>query len=412
MIVRDLRGNPIVDKIEYRGHGYHEIEGEPVPSRWVTAPTRAELNRILEKMLDEDRKAIASGNYSIVAGRLIPEAKTAPVSVIKKQPAEVAPEMTLNDAIREAIESPRARRSEQTIKTYRQRWTSYVQVSIHPDQKLPLGAIPLSKLTYDHFADWDRWLTDRLSPKSFAEARNVLRTAVNFILENKDLYPGVQVGYHPGNYDCRRKWTEVQKKTNIAAQDEYALLVTACHELIAEQPKYGWQGMLALITLVRHCLRPSEAVALKWTDWDDQQGGFRIEREIVSLNGGEVVKDSLKTEASRDLVLIAPNLRDNILQSQKTGSIWVVPSPADKTKWLASSSRARRWTMLKERAGIDSKIDLYSLKHGMIRDLFMAGKKADQIMLLTRHTTPSMIQKVYASFEKSELSKIINKMHE
>lgn len=408
-IICDDAGRPIVDHVEYRGHGWHQIDGESVPSRWVTAPTRAELNRILDRLLDEDQQAIATGSYSLVRGRLIP--KPPPAAVVTMAPVHPVPEMTLNDAISAAIESPRARRSDQTVETYKQRW-QYVRARVHPNQMVPLGEIPLSKLTYDHLAEWDECLTDRLSPKSFAEARNLLRTAVNFVIQNRDLYPDVKVSFHPGDYSPRRAWSTAAKKQVVAARDEYGLLVSACGELIAEDPDYGWQGMQALITLVRHCLRPSEAVALKWSDWDDQAGGFRIEREIVALRGGEVVRESLKTEASRDLVLIAENLREYVMQSQTIGSIWVVPSPTDSTRWLASSSRARRWTTLKKRAGIDPQTDLYSLKHGMIRDLFLAGKKADQIMLLTRHTTPAMIRQVYASLEKSALVKEINKMHE
>lgn len=407
--LRDAMGELIEDYVEWRGHGYHLIDGERMPSRWVTAPTRAELNRILDRMLDEDRLAIAAGDYVITNGRVIPRAASA--AVAKGQPPVTVLKMTLDDAIRESIESPRARMSEQTAQTYRQRWT-YVHSCVHPKQKVPLGTIFLTELTYDHFAEWDRWLTDRLSPKTFAEVRNMLRAAVNFVKRNADLYPDVVVGFHPGNYKpIRQGWSTPQKRQDVAARDEYDQLADACRELIAEDPTYGWQGMLALITLVRHCIRPSEAVALKWTDWDDQASGFWIRRKIVALNGGEVVKDGGKTPASTDLVVIAKRLRDNISQSQTTGSIWVVPSDTDNNRWLSSSSRRRRWTILRTRAGIDPTTTLYTLKHGMIRDLFVEGQTADQIKLMTRHTTSKMINEVYATLEKTALSDIINKMH-
>lgn len=401
----DDAGKPIVDYIEWRGHGYLTVNGERIPSRWVTAPTRAELNRILGRMLDEDQQIIDSGNYVMDGHTPIPLTDRPTQKTI--QPLG----MTLNDAFIAAIESPRARRSDGTIQTYRQRWDCYVSARVHPDQTVPLGDIPMHLLSYDHLAQWDAFLTDRLSPKTFAETRNVLRTIVNFVLENTDLFPGVTVGYHPGVYEPRRKWSGTNKRKHVAAVDEYEKLVSACRELIAEDPTYGWQGMLALITLVRHCMRPSEAVALKWTDWDEATGGFWIENAAVALKGGAVLKSELKTDASRDLVVIAPNLIANIFQSQTTGSIWVVPSPADPTRWMATSSRNRRWGVLAQRAGVHPDTDLYTLKHGLITDLLAAGNSADQIMVLTRHTTTKMINEVYATARKTALSDEINKMH-
>lgn len=167
--------------------------------------------------------------------------------------------------------------------------------------------------------------------------------------------------------------------------------------------------MIALMALIRHTLRPAEALGLRWEDWDEEKHGFHIRRQIKDVLGiGEQPTDILKTDGSKAFVRVSENLRP-LIEITQGQSEWVVPNHNGK-RWKSLSSYDRDFSTLKKAIG-EPNLTLYHLKHGMISDLLEKGVSVDLILLMTRHTTRQMIENVYAGIRKKILTDHMNEIH-
>jgi len=438
VVQRDDDGRPLVDKVIWRGHGYVMVQDKQLKTKWTTAPTRDALDKAVDALIAAKRKEVAEAGPDAI---LDVSGKT-PV-LLPAPAAKINPHLdtaTVNDIMRLFMESDRTRQGPNTKELYHGFWRTHVQVRVSRKQFKPLGQVRLHEFGYDHMKELDallakdreaeelytvdketnqqdtRWIKrNKLSPKTFADLRNMLRAAFNYASKNHKEY---KFEYHPGAYEPLRKWSN-QTKTQIAAKDEYYALVEACQTKIAEHPEdHTWKSMLALMTLIRHTLRPAEAQGLQWSDWDAKEGGFRIRRQVVGLKGGERIQDiedetspgRLKSFACADTVPISSQLLEYVEITKGISDTWVLPN-IDGDKWISRRAFDDKWKTLKKMTGIPAAVTPYTLKHGMIRDLLEAGKSPDQIMFLTRHTTPAMIRKVYGSMEKKSMVDAAGKMH-
>ena len=159
-----------------------------------------------------------------------------------------------------------------------------------------------------------------VSPKYFAELRNLLRMACNHAQRYSEQFGAI--GYHPGEYRPLRTWT-TKPKFEAPTKSDFEAAITAAQEL-------GFVEMVPLLTLIRYSFRPSEAVALKWEDWDENLHGFHIRRTRQRTAGGETVEAIGKTTASLDFMPLPKTLKVLVFTTKIDGLPRVLPMNAGR----------------------------------------------------------------------------------
>lgn len=426
-VLHDEKGKAVVSEVRWRGHGYVKHEGRLLPTKWATADTRENLDKEIDKMESDARALLLKGDA------IWDDASESLVEAPKPRHDAHFGDCTINNAFEKYLASSDCRADGTR---YRSVWRTHISVRVHREQESPLGYKQLSELSKSDLQELDGWLaTDRLaeelytedgeektrwiqraklSPKSFAEVRNVLRVVTNYVKTNSEEFPGVKIAFHPGDYKPKRAWSQKRVKSElIADNDKFGELVSAAETFYAETADNGWLSMIAIMALVRHTLRPAEAQAVTWGQFRKVGASVYLDvtHQVKAMKGGEQRVHVLKTDASADSIVIASSIYSLIEKTKNIGSIYVAPSANGANgvnRWMSKGSIEKRWRILQSKVGFDG--DLYSLKHGLIRDLLKAGRTADEIIFLTRHTTPTMIRDVYGSMAKGDLAAAIDKM--
>ncbi len=160
-----------------------------------------------------------------------------------------------------------------TPKTYAMnKWV--IESKVMPE----LGGIRLSALTLEHVEEWVQGLG--VSPSSQRRYLAPLTTALNLAVERGKL------GFNPAE---RVKFGPQKRKraTTYSREDRDAILAAAT----------GRNGVRWHIAL-RLGIRPAEACALAWPDFDEDAGTITVRRQILRATGfGLYIQDAPKTEA-------------------------------------------------------------------------------------------------------------------
>lgn len=259
---------------------------------------------------------------------------------------------------REAAEAVRRR----TLVDYRALLNNHVA-------KNAIGSILLSDLARDHVVRWLLALRGpennrRLSPRSvrvlYALVNRALREAVEDDLLVKNPASGVQLPR-----------TERQEMTALTPEQAQLFLTAARHD-----PNYALWALLVVTGL-----RPSEALALRWSDLAD--GVVKVQRAVVWV-GKEPVFGKTKTAGSRrsipldDMVLAA---LENHRRDQETSLRMCPLDPAMRGLAfctangtpLDSKNLRRSFRAILKRASLP-RIRVYDLRHTTATLLLGAGE--------------------------------------
>ena len=140
-------------------------------------------------------------------------------------------------------------------------------------------------------------------------------------------------------------------------------------------------------------LRPSEQVALKWTDVDDDY--IHVERSRVRNKE----KDDLKTEESRRMIEIRPAMRE-VLDDQ------FELTRAFKSPYVFINSEGRPilqdklrevWARVMEKSGLMYR-RMYETRHTFASWALAAGESPNWVARTLGHVNTSMIYKTYNRF--------------
>ena len=109
-------------------------------------------------------------------------------------------------------------------------------------------------------------------------------------------------------------------------------------------------------------LRISEALALRWSDVNRKDGRLQIERGIVAGN-----VDDVKTEYSRDIVPLAPELAAELLayreRSYPTKEGWLFANPKTGRPYHQEEIQKKHIRPAGEAAGITIKVGWKTFRH-------------------------------------------------
>jgi integrase len=284
---------------------------------------------------------------------------------------------------------PRTDARPSTAKAYRTAVTHYI--------KPLLGHRQLDRLTPEHIDEaWEQLLENGnpnkpaaervpLSPNTVHLTHTILRRALKVAVQRRRLK------MNPAGTESMDAPPRSEKEVEPIPPAEVEKILAA-----AEGTPYGarWSVALAL------GLRPGEALGLRWTDVDLEEGVLRVRQQMQRVTGKGLVASEPKSEKGKrpmklPATLVAELKAHRRMQNEArllAGDHWtdtgLVFTLADGRAVDAKLDR-RRWHTLLERAGVPSR-RLYDARHSAGTMLLLKGVAPRVAMALLGHSQISM----------------------
>ena len=206
------------------------------------------------------------------------------------------------------------------------------------------GETPIASIRAMAFEDWLKRLT--LAPKTRGHIRSLMSTL----------------------FKCAQRWEMVEanpmqlvRVKNVSKRLERPSVLTAeeFHKLLPHI-----RDPYRTMVLIAGCLglRASEIVGLQWRDFDFEKSTLLVQRGVVH---GRV--DDVKTEYSRDVVPIAPELTKELLayreRSYPTKEGWLFANPATEKPYPQQEIQKKHIRSAAKAAGIQCKVGWKTFRH-------------------------------------------------
>lgn len=222
-------------------------------------------------------------------------------------------------------------------------------------------------------------------------------------------------------YNLTQK-TTATRKTFAPRGSDFWKLVKVAEELNVPY-------MIPLMALTRLAFRPSESRGLRWIDLTTkdingvEHDAAVVRGTILNIKGGETwVGEGKSPSAMGDPVIIPKSIMDLLKKHRVKDCDYVCP-PAPSVPGAKNASRrtkpfltkgdyADAWKLIKAKAGLPANCDMYTLKHGMIAELLLAGHSSKSVTLMTRHTTEAMVDTIYGAIQSGDLAAAIDVLNE
>jgi integrase len=145
------------------------------------------------------------------------------------------------------------------------------------------------------------------------------------------------------------------------------------------------------MTLADAGLRPGEALALRWEDFDDVGRSLSIERAV---SDGEV--KATKSEARR-AVDLTPRLAEALAQWQSAGELAALTAGTEPLPWMFPTSTGtlievvavgKRFRLVLRKAGLPA-FRLYDLRHRYASHLLAEGAPITYVAAQLGHARPT-----------------------
>ena len=158
-------------------------------------------------------------------------------------------------------------------------------------------------------------------------------------------------------------------------------------------------------------LRQSEAFGLQWKCVDFAVGSIRIERTVVSLEGGRrgELRETTKTDHSRRTIRLAPKTLAALqaLKANSKSEFVFVPQngSAHHPHWFRGIF-ATYWSAILEGAGVDHK-GAHTTRHTCATELLRAGAYLTAVSKRLGHSSPNVTLATYSSVIPSDDAKLV-----
>jgi integrase len=157
-------------------------------------------------------------------------------------------------------------------------------------------------------------------------------------------------------------------------------------------------------------LRVSEACGLCWSDWDEERGLLKIDRQMLILPGQDAILATLKTRSSRRTVTVpafaAQALRERregqkaeIAERVAKGLVWgnewglIFTGLGGKPTRAQGINASVNDSLIA--AGMKS-IGMHSLRHAFASVMIDSGMPITEVAHALGHATPAVTMQVYA----------------
>lgn len=240
------------------------------------------------------------------------------------------------------------------------------------------GRIPVSAIKT---ADIELWLSQmNCAPKTRQHRKILLHTLFNAAVR-WELVPRNPVALARVRGGSRRR-----RRPLLITLDELRIVLSHLST--------PYREMALLSAMVG--LRASEVVALKWSDFDFDNGTLHIERGSVSRRIA-----GTKTESSEDLLplvgIVASEMRRYQERAPQSAEGWVFPSPITGGPFHQDSIRKRHLNAAGKAAGLSRLLGWHTFRHSYRRWLDEAGTPVGLIKELMRHSSITMTMDVYGT---------------
>ena len=254
----------------------------------------------------------------------------------------------------------------------RKSYKSYLDNYIRPRW----GEVPIASVRAMAVEDWLKRLT--LAPKTRGHIRSLMSTL----------------------FKCAQRWELVEanpmqlvRVKNVSKRLERPSVLTAeeFHRLLP-----NIREPYRTMVLIAGCLglRASEIVGLQWRDFDFEKSTLLVQRGVVH---GRV--DDVKTEYSRDIVPIAPELAKELLAYRErcypTKDGWLFANPATEKPYHQEEIQKKHIRRAAKAAGIKSKVGWKTFRHSFRSWLDQTEAPIGVQRELMRHASIQTTMNVY-----------------
>jgi integrase len=162
----------------------------------------------------------------------------------------------------------------------------------------------------------------------------------------------------------------------------------------------GHQWEIGYTLLLIYGMRRGEAVALRWSDIDFNEGTIRVRQQLQRING-KVIACDVKTSAGRRTLPLIPAVRT--LLEARANELGIDPETVEPGALVLTSKTgapiepgnfARTFYLMSERAGL-RRITVHQTRHTAATLLKSMGVQARDVQLILGHSNVSTTQQLY-----------------
>jgi len=268
---------------------------------------------------------------------------------------------------------------------YISRGTKCVYRAYHKELSESFGHLALDKITIGLIKDWCRSQT--CGSKTIANKLSFMRKSLGEAHDAELVATNILTG-----------WSYVKPSKNSKAtitpitMDEEKLILAAFTD---EQTRNVFQFQLW------SGLRPSETVALLWSDIDFDNGIIKVQRAKTAY---DIEAGNTKTEGSKRSIKMTSKAREALLdqrQYTKLQGLAVFHNPNTNSAWESSTPLRIVWTAALKHAGVSYRKP-YTTRHTFASRMLIAGETPLYVQNQLGHENLEMLIKHYAKYIPSE----------
>lgn len=198
-----------------------------------------------------------------------------------------------------------------------------------------------------------------------------------------------------------------RKEIYPLSSDEAKRFLAACNG-----DKHGLVFEIALFT----GMRPSEYLALRWSDIDFDKNHLRVSRSLKRLRGEKFEIGELKTKSSRRVIPLSASLIEKLKNHRREAAKnkYDLVFAAENGEPLSTHNLARRnFKNILKAAEIDTtKFNPYSLRHSCATLLFASGVSVKTVQERLGHSSANITMDTYIHFIPSLQDEATDKLTE
>lgn len=291
--------------------------------------------------------------------------------------------VTVDDLARDYLARKDALRKPKTAAGYREVYRNLV----HPRW----GTTPVGKITQNAVQTWVAQMSARYSPSRTRQAHRLLA----------DIVDDAALAVNPARNVEDLPRMPMRRAYSLLSHSQVAALADAAGEI------GGPTDRALVLVLAYGGLRWSEAVALRWADWDEIGKRLTIARAEPEVNG-RLVSGSPKTHQARRVALALPAASALATLDRTTPRVFQTPrgAPMRSGAW-----RARVLTPACHAVGLPV-ISPHALRHTAASLAIQSGASVKAVQRMLGHSRASytITLDVYADIHDSDLDDLAARM--
>ena len=300
-----------------------------------------------------------------------------------------------------------SKQEKKTVEKHLEEWLEFMKSSVEGkthnsykdiaklyilDKDGGIGSIRLDRLKNKQITALYNKMTARgLSPRTVRYTHAILKSCLKQAVEWGELF------YNPADGAILPKKKEVVKPQFLTP--DHAI------KFLSEARYSRWYAFFSL--MLASGMRPSEALALKWSDVDFDNNRITVNKKLTRHHGGGWTLEDTKTEKSKRTIPIPPAVMVDLKEhksDQLEKIIGAAPEAYNNHGFVFASENGepgngqnilqRHFRPLLKKAGLPC-LRLYDLRHSCATILFMAGENPKKVSERLGHADITLTLNTY-----------------